>query len=200
MTFTAKLNENSVQPAQLDARPGLDGWSEVPCFKRCLQSNITNIMIQIYISLTNHFTIKNIVQIKLTWWAACVPNLLESSRLVYNVYQKKNATTLSRLLHVKKKCNCVHHRHPKRPGFMPKKSSVLCTLHFNKNDIKLTPRKISHRRENRWLDPVTLDDRLSQAGTQIILINVSVYRWISVRWMSKNCHQFKRIFLGPDVK
>jgi hypothetical protein len=62
------------------------------------------------------------------------------------------------------------------PGFMPKKSSVLCTLHFNKNDIKLTPRKISHRRQNRLLDPVTLDVRLSQAGEQIVLINVSVYR------------------------
>nr|CAH0100538.1 unnamed protein product [Daphnia galeata] len=48
---------------------------------------------------------------------------------------------------------------------MPKKSSVLCTLHFNKNDIKLTPRKISHRQENRLLDPVTLDDRLSQADS-----------------------------------
>nr|CAH0109604.1 unnamed protein product [Daphnia galeata] len=50
---------------------------------------------------------------------------------------------------------------------MPKKSSVVCTLHFNKNDIKLTARKISHRRKNRLLDPVTLDDRLSQADSSL---------------------------------
>jgi hypothetical protein len=44
----------------------------------------------------------------------------------------------------------------------------------------------SHRRQNRLLDPVTLDVRLSQAGEQIVLINVSVYRWICVRWCTLN--------------
>jgi protein subunit release factor B len=60
--FTAKVNENSTKHAQLDE--SLDWLAEAPYIKRCLQSNIKNVMIKISISLINDFTIQTSPHVK----------------------------------------------------------------------------------------------------------------------------------------